>query len=336
MATTILANACFTLLILSILWIPSTACADGNCNMPVKYDMKPMLERYKKWLAQYGRAYNDQYEWELRFGVYQSNVQFIDFMNSQHHSYKLAENYFADMTNEEFKAMYLGFAAHVGPSNKLKNFSYCDCKGLPSSVDWRKKGAVTPIKDQGQCAVEGINMIKTGTLVSLSEQELVDCDVNDGNHGCKGGLMEKAFEFISKTGGLSTEANYPYTGKDDTCNTGEAAKHAVTINGYELVPSKNETSLKAAVAKQPVSVAIEASGYAFQFYSKGVFTGTCGNNLDHGVAVVGYGEDTGQKYWLVKNSWGTGWGEAGYIRMERDIADEGGLCGIAVEASYPV
>ncbi|KAI3948636.1 hypothetical protein MKW98_027702 [Papaver atlanticum] len=121
-----------------------------------------------------------------------------------------------------------------------------------------------------------------------------------------------------------------------SCNTKKADTHAASINGYEDVPANNEASLLKAVSKQPVSVAIDASGQDFQFYSSGVFTGTCGTKLDHGVTAVGYGTDSdGTKYWLVKNSWGTSWGEDGYIRMQRDVDANEGLCGITMEASYP-
>lgn len=184
--------------------------------------------------------------------------------------------------------------------------------------------------------MEGINKIKTGKLVSLSEQELVDCDVNDGNQGCKGGFMNKAFEFIKMNGGITTESDYPYNGKDDPCQKAKTKDHAATISGYETVPANSENNLQAAVARQPVSVAIDAGGYEFQLYSHGVFNGMCGHQLNHGVTVVGYGEDSGKKYWLVKNSWGTNWGESGYVRIERDSADTRGTCGIAMQPSYPV
>nr|1S4V_A Chain A, cysteine endopeptidase [Ricinus communis]1S4V_B Chain B, cysteine endopeptidase [Ricinus communis] len=217
---------------------------------------------------------------------------------------------------------------------------------VPASVDWRKKGAVTSVKDQGQCgscwafstivAVEGINQIKTNKLVSLSEQELVDCDT-DQNQGCNGGLMDYAFEFIKQRGGITTEANYPYEAYDGTCDVSKENAPAVSIDGHENVPENDENALLKAVANQPVSVAIDAGGSDFQFYSEGVFTGSCGTELDHGVAIVGYGTTIdGTKYWTVKNSWGPEWGEKGYIRMERGISDKEGLCGIAMEASYPI
>lgn len=184
-------------------------------------------------------------------------------------------------------------------------------------------------------AIEGINKIKTGNLVSLSEQQLIDCDVGTYNKGCSGGLMETAYEFIKTNGGLTTETDYPYTAAEGTCDQDKAKNKVVTIQGHTKV-AQNEASLQAATAQQPVSVGIDAGGFIFQLYSSGVFTGYCGSNLNHGVTVVGYGEDGGQKYWIVKNSWGTGWGEEGYVRMERGYSEDTGKCGIAMLASYPL
>ncbi|KAG5545146.1 hypothetical protein RHGRI_017574 [Rhododendron griersonianum] len=185
-------------------------------------------------------------------------------------------------------------------------------------------------------SVEGIAEITTGTLISLSEQELVDCDTSGEDQGCNGGYMDSAFQFIIQNQGLTTEANYPYQGTQGTCNQNAAANFAATITGYEDVPANSESSLLNAVANQPVSVAVDGGDPDFQFYSGGVFTGECGTQLDHAVAAIGYGTtDDGTEYWIIKNSWGTTWGEQGYMRIQRDIAAIEGLCGLAMEPSYP-
>ncbi|KAK9221669.1 hypothetical protein WN944_010096 [Citrus x changshan-huyou] len=305
-----------------------------------------MYERYEQWMARYGRVYRDNAEKEKRFTIFKQNVANIEAFNkASEKPYKLAVNEFADLTNEEFKASRNRFKGHMC-SEQTGPFKYENVTAVPSTMDWRKKGAVTPVKDQGQCgccwafsavaAIEGINQLTTGKLASLSEQELVDCDVKGEDEGCNGGLMDNAFQFVQKNKGITTETNYPYKGVDGKCNAKEEANHAAKINGHDDVPANSETALMKAVANQPVSVAIDAGGFDFQFYSSGVFTGDCGTELDHGVTAVGYGAaDDGTKYWLVKNSWGTSWGEEGYIRMQRDIDAKQGLCGIAMQASYP-
>ncbi|TKY66792.1 Senescence-specific cysteine protease SAG39 [Spatholobus suberectus] len=330
MTTTTLSYAIFSLLILCNAWISASKCPPTH-----KYNssnLEVMRVRFERWLKQYGRNYKDKEEWEVRFGIYQANLKFIECKNSQKNSYNLTDNKFADLTNEEFMSTYLGFGTRLLP---YTGFRYHEHGDLPESKDWREEGAVTDIKDQGDCgscwafsavaAVEGINKIKSGKLVSLSEQELIDCDVENGNQGCG----EEWWSNHCK--------RLPYEGVDGTCNKEKAGHHAVNISGYEKVPANNEAMLKAAAANQPVSVAIDAGGYAFQLYSEGVFSGICGKQLNHGVTIVGYGSEViGDKYWIVKNSWGADWGESGYIRMQRDTFDEAGTCGIAMQASYPL
>ena len=190
-------------------------------------------------------------------------------------------------------------------------------------------------------AMEGINQIKTKKLVSLSEQELLDCDTAGDNSGCSGGYMSTAFDFVQQNHGLTTDSDYPYQATQETCQTKKLQNHSATITGYKNVTADEQSLLKAA-ASQPVSVAIDAGGFAFQFYSQGVFSGPCGSDLNHGVTLVGYGTETGEKgeqggkFWIVKNSWGPEWGEEGYIRMKRGVDTSEGLCGIAKMGSYPV
>ncbi|KAG8491986.1 hypothetical protein CXB51_015339 [Gossypium anomalum] len=308
-----------------------------------------VMAMYEDWLVKHGKVYNGLGEKEKRFEIFKDNLRFIDEHNSEEtHSFKLGLNQFADLTNEEYRFTYLGVKK---PNKKVskRNDRYVQLLGeaaLPDSVDWRTKGAVAPVKDQGSCgscwafstiaAVEGINKIITGDLIVLSEQELVDCDTSY-NEGCNGGLMDYAFEFIIKNGGIDTEEDYPYTNHNGRCDTYRKNAKVVSIEAYENVPENDEVALQKAVSNQPVSVAIEAGGRAFQLYQSGIFDGKCGTQLDHGVTIVGYGTENGKDYWIVRNSWGDNWGEAGYVRMERNVVDtKTGKCGIAMEASYPI
>jgi KDEL-tailed cysteine endopeptidase len=282
-------------------------------------------------------------EEDRRFEIFKANVDIIYAENAKGHSHKLAVTEFADLTKEEFKSMYLGYNPSLRVKSGLKAEPFPNISGTaPDAVDWVEKGGVTAVKNQQQCgscwafsttgSVEGAYFVASGTLKSLSEEELVQCD-NNGDNGCKGGLMDNAFEWIQENGGLCTEDAYPYTsgsGIRGTCK--KQCSPVVTITGHVDVPSKDEDSLKAAVAKQPVSVAIEADHSVFQLYKGGVLESLgCGTQLDHGVLVVGYGTDGGKDYWKVKNSWGPAWGEEGYIRLARGK----NMCGIAQQPSYP-
>ncbi|XP_056848293.1 cysteine proteinase COT44 isoform X2 [Raphanus sativus] len=311
---------------------------------------------YLQWSAEHGKTNNNNgiiNQQDERFSIFKNNLRFIDLHNenNKNATYKLGLTIFANLTNDEYRRLYLG--ARTEPVRRITKAKNVNMKysaavndvEVPETVDWRQKGAVNAIKNQGTCgscwafstaaAVEGVNKIVTGELISLSEQELVDCD-RSYNQGCNGGLMDYAFQFIMKNGGLNTEQDYPYRGSNGKCNS-LLNSRVVTIDGYEDVPTEDETALKRAVSYQPVSVAIEAGGRVFQHYQSGIFTGKCGTTLDHAVVAVGYGSENGVDYWIVRNSWGIRWGEDGYIRMERNLAkSKSGKCGIAVEASYPV
>lgn len=308
---------------------------------------------FDSWANTHGKSYGNGLDGEsergYRMRVFRDNLEYIDSHNRGEATFALGLNRFADLTNQEYQAKYLGVKLdwETRLRKRLENptkFSHENVQA-PAYVDWREHGAVTPVKDQGQCgscwafsaiaSVEGINAIKTGKLISLSEQELVDCDTSY-NAGCNGGLMDYAFEFIIANGGIDSDKDYVYTGRDGRCDRNKMNSHVVTIDDYEDVPYNNEDALMKAVAIQPVSVAIEAGGRDFQLYSSGIFTGSCSTYLDHGVTAVGYGTDNGVNYWIVKNSWGNYWGESGYIRMHRTTGRRYGICGILIEPSYAI
>jgi len=277
-------------------------------------------------------------EFFSRFNTFKTNMEKIRIHNNSGARWTMAPNAFADLTHEEFVARN-GLKKIDNSYMRSKNEVSLPTDSLAASVDWRTKGLVTPVKDQGQCgscwafsttgSVEAAWVQAGNSLTSLSEQQLVDCSGSYGNLGCNGGLMDSAFEYIIDNG-ITTEASYPYVSpKTSKCKSGTTK--AATIKSYTDVPAGDEDQLLAAVDKQPVSVAIEADQEAFQFYSGGVLTAACGSNLDHGVLAVGYGTDNNVDYWIIKNSWGASWGEAGYIRLERGIDQ----CGLADMASYP-
>jgi len=252
-------------------------------------------------------------------------------------------NLFADLSIEEFTQLYLQptFNASALPQVNVHNDE--DISATADTVDWRTKGAVTAVKNQGQCgscwafsttgSVEGVYFIKNNQLISSSEQQLVDCSRSFGNMGCNGGLMDSAFKYIISVKGVDTESSYPYTARDGQCKF-NPANIGTKISSYRDVQKGSEASLQTAVSGQPVSVAIDASKSSFQLYHSGIYyEARCSSTqLDHGVLAVGYGTNGGN-YWIVKNSWGTSWGAQGYILMSKDKSNN---CGIATASSYPV
>jgi len=319
------------------------------CAVPVIQLRKLTTEEdslFAKFKTQFGKVYFDEHDESYRRQVFIANLNYIRQHNTEaaagEHTYTLAMNKFGDLTFEEFHTKFTGFLGLRNRFARSQNVADLSHVNVTDSVDWTTKGAVTAVKNQGQCgscwsfsttgSVEGAWFIAKDQLVSLSEQQLMDCSTSEGNNSCEGGLMDYAFEYIIKNKGICTEASYPYKAKDEACRT---CTPVVTISSYKDV-AESEDALQAAVTQQPVSVAIEADQSAFQFYTSGVLTGRCGTNLDHGVLAVGYGTLGSTQYWKVKNSWGADWGMNGYVLIEKGKSQKGGQCGILMAASYPV
>jgi len=301
----------------------------------------------RQWLAykaKYGRSFTTNAQDTTRRAIFAENLETITTHNQQHanglHTFSLAMNEFGHLTAEEFQSRRTGF--QLTTPETVHNYTHITA---PSpSIDWVARGAVTAVKDQGHCgscysfastgAIEGAWQISTGDLISLSEQNIVDCSWPQGDQGCGGGSPFYAFEYVRKFG-ICTETSYPYIADDQQKCDGSCSS-AVSISSYHVV-EQSETALLAAASQQPVAVAINAGGSEFQFYHQGVYTATCTPQLNHAVLVVGYGVDnTGMEYWKVKNSWGEVWGMDGYILIQRNHPQSGGQCGIARQAFVPV
>jgi cathepsin L len=309
------------------------------------------------WAERFGRNYGS-IEVEARAYIkWLDSLFVIASTNSQGLSYKLGLNQFSDMTGDEFRMYVHGKDGRCFKPDDLHNVGGSDIVRsvdpnvpAPDSVDWTTKGVVTPVKNQAQCgscwafsatgAMECDYAIKKGTLTSLSEQQLVDCAGSKyGCAGCNGGQMYGAMEYAADNGGLCTEASYKYTARNGACKaTSCGSKYdAPSGKGYTPVTKDSSSAMVTQTVAGCVSIGIEADQTAFQHYSSGVLTGTCGTRIDHGVLIVGYGTSGSQEYWKVKNSWGTSWGEKGYILICRDCNKNGGKgeCGILTEGNVP-
>lgn len=323
-----------------------------------------VMDRFYNWAETHKIAVPEgEHEFLHLLMNWKNNDRLIEETNSKNLTYTLGHNAFSGMSSEEFaEHMHFGLNREMIASSSVLGVASVETSvSVPASVDWRTKGAVTSVKNQKSCgscwsfsttgALEGIYAIKRGNLVSFSEQQLVDCDyirAGGTSLGCNGGDMESAMEWIGKNNGLCTEQAYPYV-SGDTQTNGPCQKSCSIVSGSDIsstvsVSANSDNAMMTALAQQPVSVAIEADQSSFQLYKSGVFTGSCGTNLDHGVLLVGYGTVNGLDYYIMKNSWGSSsWGDQGYMYMGKGVDASGkpynggkGQCGVLMQGVYPV
>ncbi|OAY68544.1 Ananain, partial [Ananas comosus] len=317
----LLMSSFLVLLSLTLLFSSCNARSDG-----------PTMKMFEEWMSEHGRVYADAEEKQRRYEIFKDNVKYIEEFNKVGgRSYTLGITQFTDLTNEEFVDTYTIRAATeeipTTVETSMSDFEYENLT-LRTAVDWRTKGSCWAFS--AVATVESIYKIKKGVLNSLSEQQVLDCS---GGGTCAGGHRYKAFKFIVANKGLTTQANYPYKASKGVCKKSKLSHHAAYITGYRSVPKNNEAALMKAVNNQPVSVGVNARPW--QHYKGGIFDKACKPNVNHGVAIVGYGKKSGKKYWIIKNSWGPKWGESGYMRIAKDVAAKQGLCGLAKNPLYP-
>ncbi|XP_048143585.1 procathepsin L-like isoform X1 [Corvus hawaiiensis] len=314
--------------------------------------LDPALEEaWEGWKSLYAKEYPGEAE-ATRREIWEQNLRHIQQHNQEEsqgkHSYRLAMNHFGDLTNQEFNELMSGYIP-AKREEPAPLFRASAALKAPAKVDWRAKGYVTPVKSQGDCgscwafsatgALEGLMFRRTGKLVALSEQNLIDCTQKLGNKGCRGGHMQPAFQYVRNNGGLNSERSYPYQGTDNSSCRYNPRDKAAICSGFATVPQGNEVALKHAVAiNGPVSVAVDARSRNFQFYSSGIFTCPFGQqNVSHAMLLVGYDTASVGKYkvsyWILKNSWSECWGAKGYMFLLKDTRNQ---CGVASDASYPL
>ncbi|KAL4232038.1 hypothetical protein ACF0H5_009616 [Mactra antiquata] len=309
---------------------------------------------WKGFKVKFNKTYTTKEEEILRYSSFRQNAQRINNHNSEAdkglHTYWVEINEYADMTHEEYNRKMNGLRHDENLEDRemfLNSRSSLNLTALPYEIDWRKSGCITGVKTQGHCgscyafattgSLEYKHCKQTGKLVSLSEQNIIDCTDNllYLDKGCFGGQMDHAFKYIIFNKGIDTEQSYPYHAKLGNCKYSRAGRGATMIS-YRDIRFGDEEELKEAVGTLgPVAVGIDAKSIEFLFYHYGIYDNSwCSSTkVNHGALIVGYGTEYGQDYWLLKNSWGPNWGMNGYVKMVRN---QGNRCGIASLASYPI
>ncbi|KAL7393554.1 hypothetical protein ABVT39_012765 [Epinephelus coioides] len=304
---------------------------------------------WELWKKTHEKTYQNEVEDVRRRELWEKNLLLITMHNLEAsmglHTYELGMNHMGDLTPEEIRQFYATLSPPTDIQRAPSAFTGASGADVPDAVDWREKGYVTSVKKQGSCgscwafsaagALEGQLAKTTGKLVDLSPQNLVDCSGKYGNHGCNGGYIHRAFQYVIDNQGIDSDSSYPYTGiQSQQCHYNPAYR-AANCSKYSFLPEGNEGTLKEGVATiGPISVGIDATRPRFAFFRSGVYDDpSCTQNVNHAVLVVGYGTLDGADYWLVKNSWGVNFGDQGYIRMARNKNNQ---CGIALYGCYPI
>jgi len=305
-----------------------------------------ILWEFASWQVKYKKIYTNPYEIAKRSKIFITNYEYIENHNKRNLSYTLALNQYADLTNDEYRQLYLRNIQQVKRDVKVNGGSDF---GKEENFDWRDRGVVSSVKEQGQCgscwAFTAIGAVESACAiaglkpsdVSLSAQQLMDCSGSYGNMGCNGGLMDQAFQYLMDVKNINTESDYPYNARDgDKCLIKNNTAVKCIVTGFKDLPEGNEVELTNAVKRQPISMAIDGGHSSFQFYSSGIYSEpSCNkNSLSHSMIITGYGKDkNGLDYYICKNSWGTDWGMSGYVWMARN---KNNMCGVATMGSYPI
>ncbi|KAF2070600.1 hypothetical protein CYY_008076 [Polysphondylium violaceum] len=334
----------FKYLLISTLMILVASAINTGVYHHRKFSETEYKSQFISWMNQRKLVYSSE-NFNQRYENFKNNVDYIANWNEAGSATILGLTDFADLSNEEYRQTYLGITYEAEESDE-QLFDQADAAAYPNHLDWRVRGAVSHVKDQGRCgscwsfstsgAIEGANFISTGKMTTLSEQQLIDCSKKYGNHGCNGGLMEPTFQYVIDAGGIMTEESYPYTAKDTSSCLFSKKSAAATMSAIGNVTRMSENSLLQAVQDAPIAVAIDAGQRSFQLYKSGVYVepACSSRRLNHAVLLVGYGQDqsSNSDYWIVKNSWATTWGNEGYIFMSKGS----NMCGISTMASYAI